>query len=44
MWTLKELTNESDIDTAFGEGAALSGPSKTILEDPGVESGLGLGG
>ena len=41
--TLKEPTNESDIDTAWGEGAALGGPSEAVLENPGVESGLCLG-
>ena len=40
----KEFTNESDIDTAWGERAALSGPSETVLENPSVESGLGLWG
>ena len=43
MQTLKEPTNKSDIDTARGEGAALGGPPETVLENPGVESGLGLG-
>ena len=43
MWTLEEPTDESDIDTAWGKGAALGGPSETVLENPGIESGLGLG-
>jgi len=43
MRTLKEPTDESDIDTTWGEGAALRGPSETVLENPGVESGLCLG-
>ena len=44
MCTPKEPTDESDIDTAWGKGAALSGPSEPIPENPGVESGLGLVG
>ena len=43
MYTLKGPTDESDIDTAFGEGSTLSGPPETVLENPGIESGLGLG-
>lgn len=39
---IKERTDESDINTTFGEGTALSGPSETVLENPSVESGFGL--
>jgi hypothetical protein len=42
MRTLKEPTNESGTDVALGEGAALSGPSETVLENPGVEHSLCL--
>ena len=42
MQTLKEPTNESDIDTTWGKGATLGGPSETVLENPGVKSGLCL--
>ena len=38
----KEPTNESDIDTTCGKGAALGGPSETVLENPGVYNGLCL--
>jgi hypothetical protein len=42
MRTLKEPTNESDIDTTLGEWAPLGGPSETVLENPGIESSLCL--
>jgi len=42
LCTPRGPTNESDINTAWGKGTALSGPSETVLENPGIESGLGL--
>ena len=43
MYNLKGPTDESDINTAFSEGSTLSSPPETVLENPGIESGLGLG-
>lgn len=42
MYTGKNLTNEGDIDTAWGKGTALGGPSETVLENPSIKGRLGL--
>lgn len=39
---VKELTDESDIDTSWGERATLGCPSEAILENPSVEGGFSL--